>query len=156
MIGIGFDVHKLVEKRPLVLAGVTIPSEKGALAHSDGDVILHALCDALLGAMGVGDIGDHFPDTDPQWKGASSSVFVQHVTLLMQERRLFIVNIDCTLVLQEPKIAAYKHEMKSAIAALCSIPESRVNIKATTNEHLGYVGRNEGVHAFVVCELQKL
>jgi len=154
MIGFGFDVHRLAEGQTLVLAGVDIPSPIGTVAHSDGDVIFHALVDALLGAAALGDIGEHFPDTDPQWKGAPSSVFVQHAVRLLSEGGYVIINVDCTLVLETPKILAYKPQMRENIAQLCGLSIERVSVKATTSERMGYVGRKEGVHAFVACEVQ--
>lgn len=154
MIGLGFDVHRLAPGETLVLGGVPIPSEIGTVAHSDGDVILHALVDALLGAVALGDIGEHFPDTDPRWKGASSSVFVEHAVKIVTEAGYRIINVDATLVLQSPKILPYKAQMRENIAALCDLPLNRVSMKATTSEHLGYAGRKEGVHAWVVCEVQ--
>ncbi len=154
MIGLGFDVHRLAEGESLVLGGVPIPSEIGTVAHSDGDVVLHALVDALLGALALGDIGEHFPDTDPTWKGASSSVFVEHAIAMLHDRGYAPVNIDATLVLQAPKILPYKEQMRQTMAALCQLPVERVSVKATTSEHLGYAGRKEGVHAWVVCEVQ--
>ena len=154
MIGLGFDVHRLAEGETLVLGGVAIPSEIGTVAHSDGDVFLHALVDALLGALALGDIGEHFPDTDPQWKGASSDRFVQHAIAMLAERGYAPVNIDATLVLQAPKILPYKQQMRETIAQLCGLPVDRVSVKATTSEHLGYAGRKEGVHAWVITEVQ--
>lgn len=155
MVGFGFDVHRLAEGESLVLGGVTIPSPLGTVAHSDGDVIFHALVDALLGAMALGDIGEHFPDTDPQWKGAPSSGFVEHAVRLIAEQNCYVVNIDCTLVLESPKILNYKTEMRQNIARHCAIPIERVAVKATTSERVGYVGRSEGVQAFVICEVQR-
>jgi len=154
MIGLGFDVHRLAEGETLVLGGVAIPSEIGTVAHSDGDVVLHALVDALLGALALGDIGEHFPDTDPQWKGASSDRFVQHAIAMLAERGYAPVNVDATLVLQAPKILPYKQQMRETIAQLCGLPVERVSVKATTSEHLGYAGRKEGVHAWVITEVQ--
>ncbi len=156
MIGLGFDVHRLEPNRPLVLGGIHIPSDIGSVSHSDGDVLLHALVDALLGAVGKGDIGEHFPDSDPQWRGAPSSVFVEHAVDIIQREKCTIVNVDCTLVLERPKVLPYKALIKQNIARLCCIDERRVNVKATTNEHLGYVGRGEGVHAWVICEVVPL
>ncbi len=153
MIGLGFDVHALAPSQTLVLGGVHIPSDVGTVAHSDGDVVLHALVDALLGSLALGDIGDHFPDSDPQWKGASSDVFVRHAVGLLHSAGYVVRNVDCTLVLQAPKIGNYKKAMRENIAALCHLPMDRVSVKATTSEHLGYVGRGEGVHAWVVCEV---
>lgn len=155
MVGFGFDVHRLEEGRPLVLGGVEIPSPHGTIAHSDGDVVLHALVDALLGALALGDIGEHFPDTDPAWKGAASSQFVDHAVKLVREQGCTIVNVDCTLVLESPKILPYKQAMRERIAELCGIALQRVSVKATTSERMGYVGRREGVHAFVICEVRE-
>jgi 2-C-methyl-D-erythritol 2,4-cyclodiphosphate synthase len=155
MVGFGFDVHRLEEGRTLVLGGVEIPSPHGTVAHSDGDVVLHALVDALLGALALGDIGEHFPDTDPEWKGAASSQFVDHAVKLVREQGCMIVNVDCTLVLESPKILPYKLAMRERIAELCGIALERVSVKATTSERMGYVGRREGVHAFVICEVRE-
>lgn len=155
MVGFGFDVHRLAEGHSLVLAGVDIPSPKGTVAHSDGDVLFHALVDALLGALALGDIGEHFPDSDPSWKGAASSQFVEHAVKLVDEQGCYIVNIDCTLVLEAPKILPFKQAMRENIARLTGLPIERVAVKATTSERVGYVGRGEGVHAYVVCEVQK-
>jgi 2-C-methyl-D-erythritol 4-phosphate cytidylyltransferase/2-C-methyl-D-erythritol 2,4-cyclodiphosphate synthase len=155
MVGFGFDVHRLEEGRTLVLGGVEIPSPHGTVAHSDGDVVLHALVDALLGALALGDIGEHFPDTDPEWKGAASSRFVDHAVKLVREQGCMIVNVDCTLVLESPKILPYKLAMRERIAELCGIALQRVSVKATTSERMGYVGRREGVHAFVIGEVRE-
>ena len=154
MVGFGYDVHRFGEGTHIVLGGVEIPAARGICAHSDGDVLLHALCDALLGAAGLGDIGEHFPDTDPNYRGASSRMFVERVVALLEERGYRIVNVDATVVLQEPKIAPYREEIRRSVARLCGIPPERVSIKATTPEHLGFVGRGEGVIAFCVCEVQ--
>ncbi|HLP27244.1 MAG TPA: 2-C-methyl-D-erythritol 2,4-cyclodiphosphate synthase [Candidatus Didemnitutus sp.] len=154
MVGFGFDVHRLAEGESLVLGGVEIPSPLGTVAHSDGDVMFHALVDALLGALALGDIGEHFPDTDPKWKGAPSSAFVAHAVALVKEQHCQIVNIDCTLVLESPKILPFKQTMRENIARLCDLPLERVAVKATTSERIGYVGRREGVHAYVICEVQ--
>jgi 2-C-methyl-D-erythritol 4-phosphate cytidylyltransferase/2-C-methyl-D-erythritol 2,4-cyclodiphosphate synthase len=154
MIGFGFDVHRLAEGQTLILAGVEIPSTIGTVAHSDGDVVFHALVDALLGAVALGDIGEHFPDSDPQWKGAASSKFVEHAMRLLAEGGYHVINIDCTLVLESPKILPYKLQMRQNISTLCGVPLDRVAVKATTSERMGYVGRKEGVHAFVACEVQ--
>jgi len=138
-----------------VLGGVEIPSPHGTVAHSDGDVVLHALVDALLGALALGDIGEHFPDTDPEWKGAASSQFVDHAVKLVREQGCEIVNVDCTLVLESPKILPYKQAMRERIAEMCGLALNRVSVKATTSERMGYVGRREGVHAFVICEVRE-
>lgn len=154
MVGFGFDVHRLEPGRPLILGGVEIPSPHGTVAHSDGDVVFHALVDALLGALALGDIGEHFPDTDPRWKGAASSLFVEHAVGLVRSTGHRIINIDCTLVLESPKILPFKLQMRENMARLCGLPLERVAVKATTSERMGYIGRREGVHAFVVCEVQ--
>ena len=154
MIGLGYDVHRLAEGESLVLGGIQIPSEAGTVAHSDGDVILHALVDALLGALALGDIGEHFPDTDPKWKGAASSVFVEHAIKLVNENGFQVINIDVTLVLQSPKILDYKLQMRMAIADLTDLPLNRVSVKATTSEKIGFAGRGEGVQAWCICEVQ--
>lgn len=154
MVGFGFDVHRLAVNETLVLGGVEIQSDVGTVAHSDGDVVLHALVDALLGSLALGDIGEHFPDTDPSWKGASSTVFVEHALNMVTNQGFRVVNVDATIVLEQPKLAPYKNQIRSHIAALCSLPAERVSIKATTSEHLGYVGRGEGVQAWVICEVQ--
>ena len=124
------------------------------MAHSDGDVVFHALVDALLGALAMGDIGEHFPDTDLRWKGAASALFVEHAVELVRTSGHRIINVDCTLVLESPKILPFKLQMRENIARLCGLPLERVAVKATTSERMGYVGRREGVHAFVVCEVQ--
>jgi 2-C-methyl-D-erythritol 2,4-cyclodiphosphate synthase len=154
MVGFGFDVHRLAAKETLVLGGVVIQSDVGTVAHSDGDVVLHALVDALLGSLALGDIGEHFPDSDPLWKGASSNVFVEHALNMVTNQGFRVVNVDATIVLEQPKLAPYKNQMRMHIAALCSLPVERVSVKATTSEHLGYVGRGEGVQAWVICEVQ--
>ena len=150
-VGSGFDVHRLVQGRELWLGGVLVPAQRGALGHSDADVLLHAICDALLGAAGLGDIGQHFPDTDAQWKGADSKKLLARVVDLLKENGWRVGNIDSTLVLEQPKIALHIAAMRSAIAPLLSVPENAVSIKATTNEKLGYVGREEGVCAYAVA-----
>ncbi len=138
-----------------MLGGVEIPSPHGTVAHSDGDVVLHALVDALLGALALGDIGEHFPDTDPRWKDAASSRFVEHAVQLVKQHGCEIVNVDCALVLESPKILPYKQAMRERIAEMCGIALNRVSVKATTSERMGYVGRREGVHAFVICEVRE-
>ncbi|MEO8068181.1 MAG: 2-C-methyl-D-erythritol 2,4-cyclodiphosphate synthase [Flavobacteriales bacterium] len=150
-VGSGFDVHRLEQGRELWLGGVLVPAEHGALGHSDADVLLHAICDALLGAAGLGDIGKHFPDTDVQWKGADSKELLAHVVSLLKTKGWSVGNIDSTLVLEKPKIAPFIGAMRIAIAPLLGVPEDAVSIKATTNEKLGYVGRGEGVCAHAVA-----
>jgi 2-C-methyl-D-erythritol 2,4-cyclodiphosphate synthase len=156
MIGFGFDIHRLEEGQTLVLGGVVIPSQVGTVAHSDGDVVLHALVDALLGAVGMGDIGEHFPDTDPRWRGASSSVFVEEAMRIVTQAGYQVVNIDATLVLERPKILPYKHIMCNVISNLCGVAPARVSVKATTSESVGAIGRGEAVQAWVVCLVRPL
>jgi 2-C-methyl-D-erythritol 2,4-cyclodiphosphate synthase len=150
-IGQGFDVHALVEGRPLIIGGVTIPFERGLVGHSDADVLLHALCDALIGAAGLGDIGKHFPDTDPRYKGADSRVLLRAVVQLLQERHLAVVNVDMTIIAQAPKMAPHIPAMRANIAADLGVTVEDVNIKAKTAEKLGFVGRGEGVVAEAVA-----
>lgn len=156
MIGFGYDIHRLAEGESLIIGGVEIPSTFGTVAHSDGDVLLHALCDALLGAMGLGDIGEHFPDTDAEYKGISSLELLRRVVLLMEKERYRLINIDCTLVLEKPKILPYKPMMRENIARECGLPLLRVSLKATTSEKVGFVGRSEGVQAYAVCQLEPI
>ncbi len=146
--GLGYDVHKLVEGRPLVLGGVTIPFVKGLLGHSDADVLVHALCDALLGAAGLGDIGEHFPDHDPAWRGISSLKLLEAVKRLLKARHWHLVNADMVLVAQAPRISPYKDAMRRNIAESLEVAPDRINIKATTTEGLGSIGREEGMAAF--------
>jgi 2-C-methyl-D-erythritol 2,4-cyclodiphosphate synthase len=155
MIGIGYDVHRLAEGETLVLGGVTIDSPLGSVAHSDGDVVLHALCDALLGAAGLGDIGEHFPDTDPRWKNAPSRLFVEHAIALLAQHGYSPVNIDITLILEAPKIKPYKDVMRKEIAVMTGLPFERVSVKATTNEMIGFAGRKEGVAALCACMIKQ-
>ncbi len=155
MIGFGYDIHKLAKGESLILGGVPVESDVGTAAHSDGDVILHALCDALLGAAGLGDIGEHFPDNDPQYKNADSTRFVKEI-MGMIENSFAIVNIDITVVLEKPKLSAYKKAIREMIAELCGISAERVNIKAATNEKMGFIGRGEGIAAFCISELSRI
>lgn len=155
-IGQGFDVHRLVQGRELWLGGVLVPAELGALGHSDADVLLHAICDALLGAAGLGDIGKHFPDTETRWKGADSKVLLKEVVRLLGVAGWRVGNVDSTLVLEKPKIAPHIPAMRAAIAPLLGVAEDAVGIKATTNEKLGYVGRQEGVCAYAVALIKKV
>ncbi len=152
-IGHGYDVHKLVEDRKLIIGGVLIPYEKGLLGHSDADVLLHSIADALLGAAGLGDIGKHFPDTDDKYKGASSIDLLKEVSKLLDEKTYIIENIDATIIAQKPKLAPYILQMKENIANTLSISESQVNIKATTEEGLGFTGDLSGISAHAVCLL---
>lgn len=150
-IGHGYDVHKLTENRKLILGGVDIPYEKGLLGHSDADVLVHAVMDAILGACALGDIGKHFPDTDDRYKGADSIKLLNHVSELIKKHGFKIENIDSTIIAQAPKLAPYIDTMKKNIAAACGIPESCVNVKATTEEHLGFTGEKLGIAAHGVC-----
>lgn len=154
-VGTGFDVHQLVSGRPLILGGVEIPFEKGLLGHSDADVLIHALMDAMLGAAALGDIGQHFPDTDEQYKGISSKELLKAVKKLIDDEFYKISNIDITLMAQRPKIKSYIGDMIKGIAQILEIDESRVNIKGTTTEKLGFVGREEGIAAQAVCLLYR-
>ncbi|MEK4027361.1 2-C-methyl-D-erythritol 2,4-cyclodiphosphate synthase [Pseudobacillus sp. FSL P4-0506] len=152
-IGQGFDVHEFAENRPLIVGGVTIPHEKGLIGHSDADVLLHTVTDALLGAIGEGDIGRHFPDTDPAFKDADSAVLLQHVWQLVKEKGFVLGNADCTIMAQRPKMAPYIGQMRERIAELLETDASQVNVKATTTEKLGFVGREEGIAAQAVVLL---
>ncbi|MBK8613226.1 MAG: 2-C-methyl-D-erythritol 2,4-cyclodiphosphate synthase [Flavobacteriales bacterium] len=155
-IGLGYDVHQLVAGRELWLGGVLIPHSVGALGHSDADVLLHALCDALLGAVALGDIGHHFPDTDMRWKGADSKVLLAEVVRLLKEKGWSVGNVDCSLVLEAPKIKPHIPAMRAAIAPLLGVDVDAVSIKATTNEKMGFVGRAEGVCAHAVALVHKV
>ena len=146
-IGFGYDVHKLVTDRKLIIGGIDIPFEKGLLGHSDADVLLHAISDALLGAAALGDIGRHFPDTDEKYKGISSIILLKHVNKLLQEHKYKIGNIDATIIAQQPKMAAYIDDMRQNIADALAINVSQVNVKATTEEKLGFTGNGEGIAA---------
>jgi 2-C-methyl-D-erythritol 4-phosphate cytidylyltransferase/2-C-methyl-D-erythritol 2,4-cyclodiphosphate synthase len=152
-VGIGYDLHRLVEGRPLILGGVTIPSERGALGHSDADVICHSVTDAILGAARLGDIGQHFPDTDPKWKGASSVALLQAVVALIREQRLRIENVDVVVVLERPKLGAHRAAIEATLADALGIDVSRVSVKAKTNEGVDAVGKGEAIAAHAVALL---
>lgn len=152
-IGMGYDVHKLVEGRKLILGGVEIPHEKGLLGHSDADVLLHAIMDALLGAAALGDIGKHFPDTDPAYKGISSLELLKQVGALLEEQCFLIENIDATIIAQAPKMRPYIDQMRENIAAVLGLDVCQVNVKATTEEGLGFTGAKEGISSQAVCLL---
>ena len=154
-IGHGYDVHRLVEGRPLILGGVHIPYEKGLLGHSDADVLLHAVSDALLGAAGLGDIGKHFPDTDPQYKGADSMELLRVVVSRVKEKGYEVSNIDVTMIAQMPKLRPHIEQMEQNIAAAVGISADRVNVKATTEEQLGFTGTGEGMRCHAVCLLEE-
>ena len=155
-IGHGYDVHKLTYDRKLILGGVDIPYEKGLLGHSDADVLVHAVCDALLGAAALGDIGKHFPDTDAAYKNADSLVLLERVCSLVREKGYEIGNIDSTIIAQKPKLASYIPEMKNNIARVCSVAPDAVNVKATTEEHLGFTGEGLGMSAHSVAIIKKI
>lgn len=155
-VGMGYDVHKLEEGRKLILGGVEIPFEKGLLGHSDADVIVHAIMDALLGAAALGDIGKHFPDTDPAYKGASSIKLLERVGKILDENNYIIENIDATIIAQRPKLLPFMEEMVSNVANTLKISAGQVNIKATTEEGLGFTGSGEGVSAHAICSLSSL
>ncbi len=150
-VGFGYDVHQLVEGRDLWLGGVLIPHDKGALGHSDADVLLHAICDAILGAAALGDIGQHFPDTSSDFKGIDSKILLKKTCALLREKGWEISNIDSTLCLERPKVMKHAAQMKAAIAMAAGIKEDQISIKATTSETLGFVGREEGVNAYAVA-----
>jgi 2-C-methyl-D-erythritol 2,4-cyclodiphosphate synthase len=152
-IGFGYDVHRLVEGRRLILGGVQVPYKKGLEGHSDADVLLHALCDGLLGAMGEGDIGRHFPNTEPRFRGISSLQLLKNVATMMAERSLTVENLDTTVVAEQPLIGPYIPQMVQKIAATLEIPAARVNVKATTSEGLGFIGEGEGIVAYAVVLL---
>lgn len=154
-VGFGYDVHRLTEDRKLIIGGVEIPFEKGLLGHSDADVLLHAVMDALLGAAALGDIGKHFPDTDPQYKGISSIQLLKHVGQLLDENGYIIENIDGTIIAQRPKMRPYIDQMRENIAESLHIEVNQVNVKATTEEGLGFTGTGEGISAQAVCLIEK-
>ena len=154
-IGNGYDVHALAEGLPMWLGGVRIPSETGFVAHSDGDVAIHALCDALLGALALGDIGHLFPDTAPEWKGIDSKILLGHVMRLVQEKGWQVSNADITIALQRPKLAPHIGEMRATLAPLLGVSDERVSVKATTTERLGFVGRCEGCEVCATVLLMK-
>ncbi|MBT2725522.1 2-C-methyl-D-erythritol 2,4-cyclodiphosphate synthase [Bacillus sp. ISL-75] len=155
-IGQGFDVHQLTEGRPLIIGGITIPYERGLLGHSDADVLLHTVSDACLGAIGEGDIGRHFPDTDPNFKDADSAKLMEHVWQLVKNKGYELVNADCTIIAQQPKMAPYIEQMRGRIAELLEAAPEQVNVKATTTEKLGFTGRGEGIASQVVVLLKKV
>ena len=155
-VGMGYDVHKLVEGRDLIMGGVKIPYEKGLLGHSDADVLLHAISDALLGAAALGDIGKHFPDTDPKYKGADSLKLLEHVGKLLDERLYVIENIDATIIAQRPKMAPHIQKMRENIAGALGLEVDQVNVKATTEEGLGFTGSGEGISSQAICAIEKI
>jgi len=152
--GIGFDVHAFAGEGPIMMGGIAIPHSRGLAGHSDADVVLHAITDALLGAAGLGDIGEHFPPSDPQWKGASSDRFLIHAANLIRERGGVIDHVDCTIICEEPKVGPHRLEMRSKVAAVLGLGEGQVSIKATTTEGLGFAGRREGIAAQAVANIR--
>jgi 2-C-methyl-D-erythritol 2,4-cyclodiphosphate synthase len=154
-IGIGYDSHKLVEGRRLIIGGITIPFKKGLLGHSDADVLSHAIIDSLIGALGLGDIGQHFPDTDPQWKDASSIELLKHIINLIRMNGYEVSWIDSNIIAEKPKLSPYIEDMKTALSE-SGIPSGAINIKAKTNEGMGFTGRGEGIAAYAVCLLKRI
>ena len=153
--GIGYDLHRLVEGRKLMIGGVEVPFDKGSQGHSDGDVLCHALCDALLGAANLGDIGTHFPDTDLRWKGANSLIFLQHARKLLDEKLFSIEHVDAVVILERPKLGPHFPKMREALAGALSVPTDKIHLKAKTNEGVDAVGRGEAIAAHVVATLSK-
>ncbi len=153
-VGIGYDVHQLVAGRKLILGGVEIPHTKGLDGHSDADVLMHAICDAVLGALGEADIGHFFPNTDPRWQNAPSIVFLQEAARQVGQRQGNIVNVDATLIAQQPKVYPHIAEMKKRIAAALGVSEKQIGVKATTNERMGFIGREEGIAAMAVAGVE--
>jgi 2-C-methyl-D-erythritol 2,4-cyclodiphosphate synthase len=154
-IGQGFDVHAFASGDHVTLGGERLPHSHGVLAHSDGDVLLHAICDALLGAAALGDIGMHFPDSDPQWRGADSRAFLRHVRLLLQDRGYRVVNVDATVIAERPRLGRYRDAMRANIGSDLGLDPARVNVKATTTEKLGYIGRGEGLACQAVVLIEQ-
>lgn len=155
-IGHGYDVHKLVEGRKLILGGIEVPHTLGLLGHSDADVLTHAIMDSILGAAALGDIGQHFPDNDDRYLGADSTELLRHVMELIREKGYRIGNLDATIIAQKPKLMSYLPQMRKKLAEVMKISEDRLNLKATTEEHLGFTGRQEGISAHCVCLLEEM
>ena len=154
-VGMGYDIHRLTEGRPLVLGGVTVPFKKGLLGHSDADVVLHALCDALLGAVGLGDIGHHFPDTDPKFKGIFSMRLLKEVSNMLKKKGCIVINADITIMAEKPKLSPFRLAMQENIADALAVNMDQINIKATTTEGLGSIGRGEGIAAMCVVLVEE-
>jgi len=155
-IGFGFDVHPLGEHTGLCIGGLIVPHHKGTLGHSDGDVLIHSICDALLGAANLRDIGYHFPDSDPEYRGIDSKILLARTMKLLQDNRYRLVNVDVTIVLQRPKISEYVPEMKKILSSVMNIPVEDISIKATTTEKLGFIGQEEGIASYAVALLEKM
>jgi 2-C-methyl-D-erythritol 2,4-cyclodiphosphate synthase len=153
--GIGYDLHRLAAGRPLIVGGVAVPFEKGTVGHSDGDVLAHALCDALLGAASLGDIGTHFPDTDPKWKGANSLTFLEHARKLLDEKSFQIEHVDAVVIAERPKLGPHFPKMREALAKSLGVPGEAIHLKAKTNEGVDAVGRGEAIAAHVVATLSQ-
>jgi len=151
--GIGYDLHRLAEGRKLIVGGIEVPFEKGSVGHSDGDVVAHALCDALLGAAGLGDIGTHFPDTDPKWKDANSLLFLEHAQNLLDEKHFVIEYVDAVVILERPKLGPHFPMMRKALAKALRVPVEKIHLKAKTNEGVDAVGRGEAIAAHVIATL---
>ena len=156
LVGIGYDSHRLVPGRPLVLGGVHVPGELGLAGHSDADVLAHAVTDALLGAAALGDIGAHFPDTDERWRDADSMALLAAVVEMLHDRGLAPGNVDCTVVLERPRLAAHRDEIRRRLAEVLGLPEARVSVKATTNEGMGFAGRGEGAAAIAIAGVEEV
>ena len=156
MVGIGYDIHRITDGEYIVLGGINIPCNFKIIAHSDGDVLIHAIIDALLGAASLGDIGDHFPDTDMKYKNISSSYLLSKTKKLLDEKNLKIVNIDSTIILEAPKLKNYKTEIKQNIASILELDLEQISVKATTNEKLGHIGNSESIASIAVCQIEKL
>ena len=152
--GIGYDLHRLAEGRKLIVGGIEVPFDKGPLGHSDGDVVAHALCDALLGAAGLGDIGTHFPDSDPQWKGANSLLFLAHARKLLDDRSFKIAHVDVVVILERPKLGPHFPKMRLALAKSLNVPSEKIHLKAKTNEGVDAVGRGEAIACHVVATVE--
>jgi 2-C-methyl-D-erythritol 2,4-cyclodiphosphate synthase len=153
--GIGYDLHRLAEGRKLIVGGVELPFEKGPVGHSDGDVLAHALCDALLGAAGLGDIGTHFPDTDPKWKGANSLLFLEHAKKLLDEKHFVIEHVDAVVITEKPKLGPHFPRMREAMARALGVSSEKIHLKAKTNEGVDAIGRGEAIAAHVVATLSQ-
>jgi 2-C-methyl-D-erythritol 2,4-cyclodiphosphate synthase len=151
--GIGYDLHRLAEGRKLIVGGIELPFEKGPVGHSDGDVLAHALCDALLGAAGLGDIGTHFPDTDPKWKGANSLLFLERARKLLDEKELAIEHVDAVVITEEPKLGPHFPKMREALGRALGVPAEKIHLKAKTNEGVDAIGRGEAIAAHVIATL---
>jgi 2-C-methyl-D-erythritol 2,4-cyclodiphosphate synthase len=153
-IGFGYDTHQLKPSSEIILGGIAIPSDLGTVGHSDADVLIHAICDALLGAANLGDIGTHFPDTDPKYKGADSKMLLKEVVAMLNQKNYHIVNIDTTICLEKPKIAPYITQIQNKLSAIIGIPDFDISVKAKTSEKMGFIGRGEGISAYAVALIE--